>query len=77
MLIQNKSFIDDDIPLRNFEFRKKNCSIVNKILFLPKFSVVSFFTKGWIVQKMEPKGNSIELRKFLKYGLTEVKKAPS
>ena len=25
---------------------------------------------------MEPKGNSIELSTFLKYGLTEVKKAP-
>ena len=31
-------FIDDAIPLCNFEFRKKNCSIVNKRLFLPKFS---------------------------------------
>ena len=26
---------------------------------------------------MEPKGNSIELSPFLKYGLTEVKKASS
>ena len=26
---------------------------------------------------MEPKGNSIELSTILKYGLTEVKKAPS
>ena len=26
---------------------------------------------------MEPKGNSIELSMFLKYGLTKVKKAPS
>ena len=26
---------------------------------------------------MEPKGNLIELSTFLKYGLTEVKKAPS
>ena len=26
---------------------------------------------------MEPKGNSIELSSFLKYGLTEVKKASS
>ena len=26
---------------------------------------------------MEPKGNSFELSTFLKYGLTEVKKAPS
>ena len=25
---------------------------------------------------MQPKGNSIELSTFLKYGLTEVKKAP-
>ena len=33
--------------------------------------------EGWIVQKLEPKGNSIELSTFLKYGLTEVKKAPS
>ena len=40
-------------------------------------TVVSFFTKGWVVQKMEPKGNSIELSTFLKYGLTKVKKAPS
>ena len=30
--------------------------------------------KGCIVQKMEPKSNSIELSTFLKYGLTEVKK---
>ena len=29
------------------------------------------------MQKMRPKGNSIELSTFLKYGLTEVKKAPS
>ena len=26
---------------------------------------------------MEPKGNSIELSTFLKYGLTKVKKTPS
>ena len=26
---------------------------------------------------MEPKANSIELNTYLKYGLTEVKKAPS
>ena len=39
-----KNLIDDGIPLRNFEFRKKNCSIVNKRLFLPKFSAVRFFT---------------------------------
>ena len=28
------------------------------------------------MQKMQPKGNSIKLSMFLKYGLTEVKKAP-
>ena len=29
------------------------------------------------MQKIEPKGNLIELSTFLKYGLTEVTKAPS
>ena len=27
--------------------------------------------KGWVVQKMELKGNSIKLSMFLKYGSTE------
>ena len=34
-------FCDDAIPLCNFEF-KKNCSIVEKRLFLPKFSQFKF-----------------------------------
>ena len=58
-------------------FENKNCSIVDKRLSLLKFSVVRFFTKGWVVQKMEPKGNSIKLSMFLKYGLTGEKKAQS
>ena len=31
-------FTDDAIPLHNFEFQKKKCFIVNKRVFLPKFS---------------------------------------
>ena len=62
-----KNLIDDGIPLRNFEFRKKYCSTVNKRLFLQKFSRNS---------ELQLKGNSIELSTFLKYGLTKVKKAP-
>ena len=39
-----KSFIDEGIPLHNFEFRKNNCSIANKRFFLLEvFTVVSFF----------------------------------
>ena len=38
MLIQKTFFNDNGIPLRYSEFRKKNCSIVNKRLFLQKFS---------------------------------------
>ena len=65
-----KNLIDDGIPLRNFEFRKKYCSIVNKRLFLQKFSK---FSRN---SELQLKGNSIELSKFLNYGLTKVKKAP-
>ena len=32
------NFTKDPIPLCNFEFQKKKCSIVNKRVFLPKFS---------------------------------------
>ena len=65
--------------IASFPILKKSCSIVNKRLppmFSPFFTVVSFFTKRWVVQKLEPKGSSIELSMFSKYGLTEVKKAP-
>ena len=73
-----KTFIDDGISLHNFEFRKKNGSIVNKRFFLHKFSVDSFFHERLsCVKKNQPKGNSIELSTFLKYGFTKVKKAPS
>ena len=45
-------FIEDAIPLRNFEFQKKKCSIVNKRLFLPKFSELSVFSrKGELCKK--------------------------
>ena len=73
MLLTNvnfKNLIDDGIPLHNFEFRKKNCCIVNKRLFLQKFS--KFSRKG----ELQLKGNLIKLSKFLKCGLTKVKKAP-
>ena len=65
-----KNLIDDAIPLCNFEFGKKNCSTVNKRHFLQKFS--KFSQKS----ELQLKCNSIELSTFLKYGLTNVKKAP-
>ena len=68
-------FIDDATPLCNFEFWKKKSSIVNKRLFLPCFHSWKFFHE--LCKKWNLKGNSIELSTFLKYGLTEVKKAPS
>ena len=39
-----KNFIDDTIPSRNFELqnKQKKGSIVNKRLFLPKFSEFKF-----------------------------------
>ena len=44
-----------------------------KSFSLEAFTVVSFFMKGWVVQKMKPKGKLIDkLSMFLKYGLTEV-----
>ena len=70
-------FIDGAIPLRNYEFRKKKkCSIVNKKLLLRRFQCCKFFHERVSSVKMELKGNSIELSTVLKYGLTEVKKAP-
>ena len=55
-------------------FEKNYCSIINKIIFLPKFWQLQVFS--WKGELREPKGNLIELSTFLKYGLTEVKKAP-
>ena len=49
-------------------FEKKKNSIVNKSFSPEVFTVVSFLTKGWVVQKMEPKST------FSKYDLTEAKK---
>ena len=70
-------FIDGAIPLHNFEFKKKKCSI-NKRFFLMKFSELSVLSwKGELCKKWKLKGNSIKLSTFLKYGLTEVEKAPS
>ena len=61
-----KDLINDGIPLRNFEFRKKI------VVLLIKY----FFSRSFHKYELELKGNSIELSTFLKYGLTEVKKAP-
>ena len=62
--------------ISNFE-EKKSC-IVNKRLFLPKFSQLQVFVKNVVLcKKWKLKGNSIELSVFLKYGLTEVTKALS
>ena len=61
-----KDLINDAIPLRNFEFRKKI------VVLLIKY----FFSRSFHKCELELKGNSIELSTFLKYGLTEVKKAP-
>ena len=33
-----KTFVDAALPLHNFKFQEKNCSIVDKILFHQKFS---------------------------------------
>ena len=55
----------------------KNVPLLTKTFSPEVFRVVNFFTKMWVVWKMEPKGNLIELSMFLKYGLTEVEKAPS
>ena len=53
------------------QISKKKIFIVNKKRpFLLKFS--KFSRKS----ELQLKGNSIELGTFLKYGLTEVKKAP-
>ena len=61
-----KDLINDGIPLRNFEFRKKIVVLLIKC----------FFSRSFHKSELELKGNSIELSTFLKYGLTEVKKAP-
>ena len=37
-----KTFIDDTIPLCNFKFRKKKCTLLTKDI-LPKFSEVKVF----------------------------------
>ena len=76
MLIEKTFFFDDSIPLHNFEFQKKLVLLLTKDFSPEVFTVVSFFKKEWVVQKMQPKGNSIELSTLLKYGLTEAKKAP-
>ena len=61
--------------MRNVEFRKKSF-IVNKRLFLSKFSRWYVFSrKGELCKKKEPKSNLIKLSTFLKYGLTKVKKS--
>ena len=76
MLIEKTFFFDDSIPLHNFEFQKKLVLLLTKDFSPEVFTVVSFFKKEWVVQKMQPKGNSTELSTLLKYGLTEAKKAP-
>ena len=73
-----KTFIDTAFHCIISNFEKKNGSIVNKRLFLHKFSVDSFFHERLsCVKKNQPKGNLIELSTFLKYGFTKVKKAQS
>ena len=72
-----RTLVNDAIPLHNFKFQKKIALSLTKDCFSQSFHSFMFFTKGWVVQKMEPKGNSIELSTFLKYDLTEVEKAPS
>ena len=69
-------FIDGAIPLRNFEFRKKNVPLLTKGFFSRSFNSCKFFHERFELRKeKELKGNSIELSTFLKYGLTEVEKA--
>ena len=55
-----------------------HCVISNfekKKTFSPEvFKVESFFMKRVSCIKMEPKGNLVELRMFVKYGLTKLKK---
>ena len=58
-------------------FKKNFALSLTKDCFSQSFHSFMFFAKGWVVQKMEPKGNSIELSTFLKYDLTQVKKATS
>ena len=64
-----KNLIDDGIPLRNFEFWKKIVVLLTKDFFSRSF-------RSFHKSELQLKGNSIELSTFLKYGLTEVKKAP-
>ena len=72
-----KTFTDDTIPVRNFEFQKKNILSLTKDFFSQSFHSCKLFHKRVSCAKMEPKGNSIQLSTFLKYGLTEMKKASS
>ena len=59
--------------ISNFE---KKCSIVKKRIFLPKFSQLQVFSrKRGLCKKWNLK--AVRLSTFLKYDLTEEKKAPS
>ena len=50
--------------------------MLTKNFFSRRFQCCKFFHERVSSVKMELKGNSIELSTVLKYGLTEVKKAP-
>ena len=56
-------------------FEKKIVLLLTKDFFSRSFHSCKFFHE--LCKKWNLKGNSIELSTFLKYGLTEVKKAPS
>ena len=56
-------------------FEKKFVLLLTKDFFSRSFHSCKFFHE--LCKKWNLKGNSIELSTFLKYGLTEVKKAPS
>ena len=57
-------------------FKNKNCSVVNKRLFLLKFSQLQAFSQKGELCKMEHKGNSIELSVF-KIWFNQSEKAPT
>ena len=56
-------------------FEKKIVLLLTKDFFSRSFQSCKFFHE--LCKKWNLKGNSIELSTFLKYYLTEVKKAPS
>ena len=63
--------------IASFRISTKNVPLLTKEFFSWNFQSCKIFHERVSCVKKKLKGNSIELSIFLKYGLTEVKKAPS